>query len=197
MPSGSSQYWGKTLQEPPVGHRLLHAGLLFLVSCAAGVAEVSSGEMVPRQERLSSPSTGFGLFSRSWGPRPQVTYLFLHGPHPQHLHKALAFPSPHERGGSNLGYWSGRGRPGDTRLILPPHPRRSHSDWTQTQVLAEMLIGEEVVPSAPPMPTGSSNLSPMLRGKNVGVECFMGHGLPILNQETMRSDFEGLPGPSL
>ncbi|CAO2587814.1 Kinesin-like protein KIF12 [Lemmus lemmus] len=69
-----------------------------------------------------------------------------------------------KRGGPNLGYWSGRGRPGDTRLILPPHPPRSHSDWTQTQVLAEMLIGEEVVPSAPPMPTGSSNLSPMLRG---------------------------------
>lgn len=37
----------------------------------------------------------------------------------------------------------------------------------------------------------------MLRGKNVGVECFMGYGLPILNQETMKSDFEGLPGPSL
>ncbi|XP_038189916.1 kinesin-like protein KIF12 isoform X2 [Arvicola amphibius] len=45
-----------------------------------------------------------------------------------------------------------------------PPRERSHSDWTQTQVLAEMLIGEEVVPSAPPMPTGSSNLSPMLRG---------------------------------
>ncbi|CAO2587813.1 Kinesin-like protein KIF12 [Lemmus lemmus] len=50
--------------------------------------------------------------------------------------------------------------PGSSR---PPR-ERSHSDWTQTQVLAEMLIGEEVVPSAPPMPTGSSNLSPMLRG---------------------------------
>ncbi|XP_049977795.1 kinesin-like protein KIF12 isoform X3 [Alexandromys fortis] len=47
-----------------------------------------------------------------------------------------------------------------------PPRERSHSDWTQTQVLAEMLIGEEVVPSAPPMPTGSLNLSPMLRGES-------------------------------
>nr|XP_048315254.1 kinesin-like protein KIF12 isoform X1 [Myodes glareolus] len=54
-----------------------------------------------------------------------------------------------------------------------PPRERSHSDWTQTQVLAEMLIGEEVVPSAPPMPTGSSNLSPMLRG---------GSGIPNLTQ---------------
>ncbi|XP_066896209.1 kinesin-like protein KIF12 isoform X2 [Kogia breviceps] len=41
---------------------------------------------------------------------------------------------------------------------------RSHSDWIQTQVLAEMLTKEEVVPSAPPLPMGSLNTSPVLRG---------------------------------
>ncbi|XP_008582135.1 PREDICTED: kinesin-like protein KIF12 [Galeopterus variegatus] len=41
---------------------------------------------------------------------------------------------------------------------------RSHSDWTQTQVLAEMLTEEEVVPSAPPLPMGPPNTSPVLRG---------------------------------
>ncbi|KAK2494569.1 hypothetical protein MC885_007092 [Smutsia gigantea] len=41
---------------------------------------------------------------------------------------------------------------------------RSHRDWTQTQVLAEMLTEEEVVPSAPPLPMGLPNTSPVLRG---------------------------------
>uniref|UniRef100_H0XC15 Kinesin-like protein n=1 Tax=Otolemur garnettii TaxID=30611 RepID=H0XC15_OTOGA len=41
---------------------------------------------------------------------------------------------------------------------------RSHSDWTQTRVLAEMLTEEEVVPSAPPLPTGPPSTSPVLRG---------------------------------
>ncbi|XP_006917197.2 kinesin-like protein KIF12 isoform X1 [Pteropus alecto] len=41
---------------------------------------------------------------------------------------------------------------------------RSHSDWTQTQVLAEMLTEAEVVPSAPPLPVGPPNTSPVLRG---------------------------------
>ncbi|XP_024617950.1 LOW QUALITY PROTEIN: kinesin-like protein KIF12 [Neophocaena asiaeorientalis asiaeorientalis] len=41
---------------------------------------------------------------------------------------------------------------------------RSHSDWIQTQVLAEMLTKEEVVPSAPPLPMGPLNTSPVLRG---------------------------------
>ncbi|XP_019491326.1 PREDICTED: kinesin-like protein KIF12 isoform X4 [Hipposideros armiger] len=41
---------------------------------------------------------------------------------------------------------------------------RSHSDWTQTRVLAEMLTEEEVVPSAPPLPMGPPNTSPVLRG---------------------------------
>ncbi|XP_012972592.1 LOW QUALITY PROTEIN: kinesin-like protein KIF12 [Mesocricetus auratus] len=45
-----------------------------------------------------------------------------------------------------------------------PPRERCHSDWTQTPVLAEMLTGEEVVPSAPPLPTGSSNMPPALRG---------------------------------
>lgn len=79
--------------------------------------------------------------------------------------------------------------PGATRLILPPHPPRCHSDWTQTPVLAEMLTGEEVVPSAPPLPTGSSNMPPMLRGENLGVQCFVGHGLLILNHGMTGCDF--------
>ncbi|XP_032979795.1 kinesin-like protein KIF12 isoform X1 [Rhinolophus ferrumequinum] len=41
---------------------------------------------------------------------------------------------------------------------------RSHSDWTQTRVLAEMLTEEEVVPSAPPLPVAPPNTSPVLRG---------------------------------
>ncbi|XP_059958351.1 kinesin-like protein KIF12 [Mesoplodon densirostris] len=41
---------------------------------------------------------------------------------------------------------------------------RSHSDWIQTQVLAEMLTKEDVVPSAPPLPMGPLDTSPVLRG---------------------------------
>ncbi|XP_070315347.1 kinesin-like protein KIF12 isoform X2 [Odocoileus virginianus] len=40
---------------------------------------------------------------------------------------------------------------------------RSHSEWAQTQVLAEMLTEEKVMPSAPPLPVGSLNTSPVLR----------------------------------
>ncbi|XP_030775775.1 kinesin-like protein KIF12 isoform X2 [Rhinopithecus roxellana] len=50
---------------------------------------------------------------------------------------------------------------------------RSHSDWTQTRVLAEMLMEEEVVPSAPPMPVRPPKTSPGLRG---------GAGVPNLAQ---------------
>ncbi|XP_046955574.1 kinesin-like protein KIF12 [Lynx rufus] len=42
---------------------------------------------------------------------------------------------------------------------------RSHSDWTRTRVLAEMLMREEVVPSAPPLPMGLPDASPVLRGE--------------------------------
>nr|KAF6433660.1 kinesin family member 12 [Molossus molossus] len=41
---------------------------------------------------------------------------------------------------------------------------RSHSGWTETRVLAEILTEEEVVPSAPPLPLGPPNTSPVLRG---------------------------------
>ncbi|XP_048195963.1 kinesin-like protein KIF12 isoform X2 [Perognathus longimembris pacificus] len=41
---------------------------------------------------------------------------------------------------------------------------RNHSDWTQTRILAEMLMGEEVVPSAPPLPSRSPRATPVLRG---------------------------------
>eukprot|EP00069_Balaena_mysticetus_P006808 bmy_05213T0 len=58
-------------------------------------------------------------------------------------------------------------RPGKVKARFPPpNPPwpRSHSDWIQTQVLAEMLTKEEVVPSAPPLPMGPLNTSPVLRG---------------------------------
>ncbi|XP_057169688.1 kinesin-like protein KIF12 isoform X1 [Ursus arctos] len=41
---------------------------------------------------------------------------------------------------------------------------RSPSDWSQTRVLAEMLMEEKVVPSAPPLPVGPPDTSPVLRG---------------------------------
>ncbi|KAM8803050.1 kinesin-like protein KIF12 isoform 2-T2 [Rhynchonycteris naso] len=41
---------------------------------------------------------------------------------------------------------------------------RSHSDWTQTQVLAEIFTEDKVVPSAPPLPVGPPDTSPVLRG---------------------------------
>ncbi|XP_074251315.1 kinesin-like protein KIF12 isoform X3 [Saimiri boliviensis] len=42
---------------------------------------------------------------------------------------------------------------------------RSHSDWTQIRVLAEMVTEEEVVPSAPPLPVRPPSTSPGLRGQ--------------------------------
>ncbi|XP_042098770.1 kinesin-like protein KIF12 isoform X5 [Ovis aries] len=68
--------------------------------------------------------------------------------------------------------------PGDGPLSARPPPwappccpssakcsrERSHSEWTQTQVLAEMLTEEKVMPSAPPLPAGPLNASPVLRG---------------------------------
>ncbi|XP_063116358.1 kinesin-like protein KIF12 isoform X1 [Cavia porcellus] len=68
--------------------------------------------------------------------------------------------------------------PGDMPLSARPPPwappcspgsakcptERNHGSWTQTAVLAEMLTGEEVVPSAPPLPVGPPNTPPVLRG---------------------------------
>lgn len=66
------------------------------------------------------------------------------------------------------GGWGWGRRPGNAKARFPPpNPPwpRSHSDWIQTQVLAEMLTKEEVVPSAPPLPMGPLNTSPVLRGE--------------------------------
>ncbi|XP_066223445.1 kinesin-like protein KIF12 isoform X2 [Saccopteryx leptura] len=41
---------------------------------------------------------------------------------------------------------------------------RGHSDWTQTRVLAEIFTEDKVVPSAPPLPVGPPDASPVLRG---------------------------------
>nr|XP_031306126.1 LOW QUALITY PROTEIN: kinesin-like protein KIF12 [Camelus dromedarius] len=56
--------------------------------------------------------------------------------------------------------WAPPRSPGSANYLR----ERSHSHWTQTQVLAEVLTKEEVVPSAPPMPMGPPNTSPVLRG---------------------------------
>ena len=75
------------------------------------------------------------------------------------------------------------GKAGETEGSLPttqlPWPR-SRSEWTQTQVLAEMLTKEKVMPSAPPLPAGPLNASPVLRGEEgrerraVSVLCDLG-----------------------
>ncbi|KAM6182156.1 kinesin-like protein KIF12 [Erethizon dorsatum] len=68
--------------------------------------------------------------------------------------------------------------PGDMAVSARPPPwappcspgsakcprERSHGSWPQTAVLAEMLTGEEVVPSAPPLPVGPPNMPSVLRG---------------------------------
>uniref|UniRef100_A0A8C4MYR0 Kinesin-like protein n=1 Tax=Equus asinus asinus TaxID=83772 RepID=A0A8C4MYR0_EQUAS len=53
-------------------------------------------------------------------------------------------------GGTKVG-WAGSGALG-------------HSDWIQTRVLADLLMEEEVVPSAPPLPMVPPNTSPVQRG---------------------------------
>ncbi|XP_032721576.1 kinesin-like protein KIF12 isoform X1 [Lontra canadensis] len=56
--------------------------------------------------------------------------------------------------------WAPPGNPGSAKC-----PReRSPSEWPQARVLAEMLLEEEAVPSAPPLPVGPPNTSPVLRG---------------------------------
>ncbi|XP_045419506.1 kinesin-like protein KIF12 isoform X2 [Lemur catta] len=74
---------------------------------------------------------------------------------------------PRERWAQPRGTGVGEEEPGNSQAHLPPPNSpwpRSHSDWTQTRVLAEMLTEEEVVPSAPPLPAGPPNTSPVLRG---------------------------------
>ncbi|XP_042768942.1 kinesin-like protein KIF12 isoform X1 [Panthera leo] len=115
--------------------------------------------------------TGGSSCRRCLALRPQVAWLCLPSPHPGHPHAILTLPSSRERGGPSpwaLGW--GRRRPGESKAHLPPPnpPRaRSHSDWTRTRVLAEMLMQEEVVPSAPPLPMGPPDASPVLRVPNL------------------------------
>ncbi|XP_019065370.1 kinesin-like protein KIF12 isoform X1 [Fukomys damarensis] len=68
--------------------------------------------------------------------------------------------------------------PGDMPLPARPPPwaplcspgsakcprERSHGSWVQTPVLAEVLTGKEVAPSAPPLPVEPPNTPPVLRG---------------------------------
>ncbi|XP_060056776.1 kinesin-like protein KIF12, partial [Erinaceus europaeus] len=61
--------------------------------------------------------------------------------------------------------WTPPCSPGLAKSRRESSPRgQSHSDWTQTRVLAEMLNEEEVVPSAPPLPSGAPSKSPVPGG---------------------------------
>lgn len=140
-----------------------------------GGVEAGTMEMgCHREAGLRSPRMGSCLSCRCLSLRPQVTCPCLLGPHPGPPHAALALPSAQERGGPGpgilgMGWWR---RPGNLKAHLPPSNSpgpRSHSDWTQTRVLAEMLTKEEVIPSAPPLPAGPLNTSPVPRGE-VGSE---------------------------
>lgn len=117
-----------------------------------------------------SPSVGSGLSCRCLALRPQGACPCLPSPHPGHPHATLALPSVRERGGPALGHRDrgGGGWAWDSKahFPLPTSPRsRSPSDWSQTRVLAEMLMEEKVVPSAPPLPVGPPDTSPVLRGE--------------------------------
>nr|XP_023484486.1 kinesin-like protein KIF12 isoform X10 [Equus caballus] len=82
------------------------------------------------------------------------------------------------RRGLHLSQMLGPHAPGSVPLSARPPPcvppcspgsakcqrERSHSDWIQTRVLADLLMEEEVVPSAPPLPMVPPNTSPVQRG---------------------------------
>ncbi|XP_046508669.1 kinesin-like protein KIF12 isoform X4 [Equus quagga] len=82
------------------------------------------------------------------------------------------------RRGLHLPQMLGPHAPGSVPLSARPPPcvppcspgsakcqrERSHSDWIQTRVLADLLMEEEVVPSAPPLPMVPPNTSPVQRG---------------------------------
>ncbi|XP_019065371.1 kinesin-like protein KIF12 isoform X2 [Fukomys damarensis] len=73
---------------------------------------------------------------------------------------------PRERWAQPWGTGSRSRGPGDTKVhLLPPLTwPRSHGSWVQTPVLAEVLTGKEVAPSAPPLPVEPPNTPPVLRG---------------------------------
>ncbi|KAF5917667.1 hypothetical protein HPG69_013503 [Diceros bicornis minor] len=111
---------------------------------------------------------GSSTCPRCWALRPQAACPCLPSPRPGRPPAALALPNARERGGPAPGHWAGgRRRHANLKAHLPPPNSpwpRSQSDWTQTRVLADMLTKEEVVPSAPPLPVGPPNTSPVLRG---------------------------------
>lgn len=132
--------------------------------CYGGHWEVGHREAGRRPSSMSS-----GLSCRCLVLKSQVACPCLPGPHPGCPRATLSLPSAQERGGSSPGaLGGGGGGPRNLKAHLPPPNSpwpRSHRDWTQTQVLAEMLAEEEVVPSAPPLPMGPPNTSPVLRGE--------------------------------
>ncbi|XP_077904147.1 kinesin-like protein KIF12 isoform X5 [Ictidomys tridecemlineatus] len=92
---------------------------------------------------------------------------------PRREHHQPQVPDPEAPGGLPLSArppaWAPPCSPGSAQCP----GGRSHSDWTETRVLAEVLTGEEVVPSAPPLPIGPPKTPPVLKG---------GAGVPNLAQ---------------
>ncbi|XP_048639114.1 kinesin-like protein KIF12 isoform X3 [Marmota marmota marmota] len=84
---------------------------------------------------------------------------------PRREHHQPQVPDPEAPGGLPLSArppaWAPPCSPGSAQCP----GGRSHSDWTETRVLAEMLTGEEVVPSAPPLPMGPPKTPPVLKGR--------------------------------
>lgn len=111
-----------------------------------------------------------------------MTCLSLPGPLPGHLHAALALPNAPQKGGPSPGTLGHEKKGlGTTKahLLSPLTWPRNHGSWTQTAVLAEMLTGEEVVPSAPPLPVGPPNTPPVLRGEGGVGGALVGYRFPI------------------
>ncbi|KAG3287778.1 kinesin family member 12 [Ictidomys tridecemlineatus] len=83
---------------------------------------------------------------------------------PRREHHQPQVPDPEAPGGLPLSArppaWAPPCSPGSAQCP----GGRSHSDWTETRVLAEVLTGEEVVPSAPPLPMGPPKTPPVLKG---------------------------------
>lgn len=162
---------------PPTekGTPTLYAHRTFLVPPGAGLAGSVVSRSAPGQwgtdrAEITQPVDS-GLSCRCSALRPQLMGPHPPGPRPGRPHAALALPSARGRGEPSPGALGegGRGkRPGNLKAHFPPpnFPRpRSHSEWAQTQVLAEMLTEEKVIPSAPPLPMGPLNTSPVLRGE--------------------------------
>ncbi|XP_027625334.1 kinesin-like protein KIF12 isoform X3 [Tupaia chinensis] len=117
-----------------------------------------------------------GMSSASWLSRC-MSWRGASSPSVTFATRALAQPHRAPAGWDQLTpamhYHPSAPAPAATSALWPTGPAhggsticsRSHRDsWMQTRALAEMLTEEEVVPSAPPLPVGPPDTSPVLRG---------------------------------